>query len=147
MEGYSLYNGKSVLPRQLPKDVPGPLWEIAFPPVPEDIELSSGMSFLQFRLYGEDYNEGEIKLGQRVKLFDSEDEFPDEERISGMISGVRVIDFDDMPEANQKGVFAHFGDKALENAGGRLFMFWVTAIILASYIEKDPMDVCDITDW
>ena len=125
------------------------LKSLAFPQISEE---KTG-SHLQFRIYNHEYNEETVRIGDSVRLFRSEEdqitylEHDSSLGIDGVITGVRVMEFGSMPEANQRGVGKHFGEKAISEAGGKVLLFWMDLVFYADWSEKDPSEVNDITDW
>ena len=122
---------------------------LAFPQISEE----KNGSHLQFRIYNHEYNEETVRIGDSVRLFRSEEdqiaylEHDSSLGIDGVITGVRVMEFDSMPEANQHGVGKHFGNKEISKAGGKVLLFWMDLVFYADWSEKDPSEVNDITDW
>jgi len=125
------------------------LESLAFPDVSEETKGSH----LQFRIYNHEYNEETVRIGNSVRLFRSEEdqiaylEHDSSLGIDGVIKGVRVMEFDSMPKANQMGLEKHFGEKAISEAGGKVLLFWMDLVFYADWSEKDPSEVNDITDW
>ena len=126
---------------------------LAFPPISEVESNTQSGSHLQFRVYDHECNEESVLIGRSVRLFRSEEdqiayfEYDSSLGIDGIITGVRVMEFDSMPEANQRGVGNHFGKKAISEAGGKILLFWVELVFHADWSAKDPTEVYDITDW
>lgn len=127
----------------------GVLESLAFPQISKE---KTG-SHLQFRIYNHVYNEETVHIGDSVRLFRSEDdqiaylEHDSSLGIDGVITGVRVMEFDSMPEANQHGVVNHFGEEAITEAGGKVLMFWIDLVFYADWSKKEPSEVNDITNW
>ena len=122
---------------------------LAFP----DISDETKRSHIQFRIYNHEYNEETVRIGDSVRLFKSEEdqiaylEHHSSLGIDGVITGVRVMEYDSMPKANQIGAGKHFGKKAISEAGGKVLLFWMDLVFYADWSEKDPSEVNDITDW
>ena len=122
---------------------------LAFPQISEE----KTKSHLQFRIYNHEYNEETVRIGDSVRIFSSEEdqiayyENDSSLGIDGVITGVRVMEFNSMPKANQHGVGNHFGEEAVTDAGGKVLLFWMDLAFYADWSEKDPSEVNDITDW
>ena len=123
----------------------GVLSELAFPPI------VLGKPILQFRPYGENYNENKIYLGRTVSLANTQEEldcgsenFGD---IYGEVTGIRKEHIDNLPVRNRTGIISYYDSQNINVRNKMIFMFWVTKITLGSWGDSDSEPPNDITDW